>query len=311
MAKPFRRLRHSLAYHLVRLVTAAARSLPRPLLSAMAVPMGLTAALFLHRERRRAFINLRRVYPARSKAALLLQTAAVFINMVRTFTDSVQIPDYGDERFFRTVIMEGSAVKEAAARGRGVIALSGHLSAFELMTHCAQRYGIPCISVGTKIFDSRIEEIISTLRRRNGVEYIPRKRALPNIIRALKRGKTFGVLIDQDTTREGVFAPFLGKPAFTPSTTIKLALKYSVPIIYVAFYRDRRGRYHMESAHCPITPTGNLTRDILAIAADFNKFYEGYILEHPEQWVWIHRRWRKSPQEYPHIPVYDPATEEE
>ncbi|ERP31557.1 lipid A biosynthesis acyltransferase [Chitinivibrio alkaliphilus ACht1] len=226
-------------------------------------------------------------------------TRRVFRNLLIAFLDAVRLPELTDREFHQWIEFDETVLQNAYRKGRGVIVLSGHLSAFELQSQIAQSFSYQNITVGSTLFDPRVETIIQEIRSRRGVHYIPRKNSLGKIIKALKNGAVFGVLIDQDTTKEGVFVPFLGQPAFTPTTSIKLAVKYDIPIIYVATYRDTTGKYHIVSHPCEIPATGDSVQDIYNIAKDFNQFYSSYIEQYPEQWVWIHDRWKRTPPSPP------------
>ncbi|MGM0462347.1 MAG: lysophospholipid acyltransferase family protein [Fibrobacterota bacterium] len=301
--KKYKRFRHFLAAAVFRALICLGRRLPRKLLFLLSVPAGMCGSRLFPRERMRSERNLHRIFPDMPQGKIRKTAQRVFIQMIISFFDAVKLPELRRDKFLSKIICDTDAVFSAYAKGKGVIVLSGHLSCFELQTQIAQRAGIQSITVGAEIFDRDITDRLTRLRQRNGVEYIPRNGALQKIIRRLRKGKVFGVLIDQDTTKEGVFADFLGIPAFTPTMPIKLALKYDIPLVFSVIFRDSRGIYHFHTRKCPDFSAQDREKQILSIAQAFNSFYGEYILHYPEQWVWIHRRWKRIPEDHPHIPV--------
>jgi KDO2-lipid IV(A) lauroyltransferase len=104
-------------------------------------------------------------------------------------------------------------------------------------------------------------------------------------------------LIDQDTATAGTYVPFFGRPAFTPTTPAALALRTGAPVIFC--WHHRRGKQHtinIERIH--YSPTGNTERDVLALTVILSARLESVIRVAPEQWVWMHKRWRTISQEY-------------
>ncbi len=305
MGKRFRKERHTVAYLLVHILTFAS-FIPRWIGTRVAGCIGILLYVTLGRERRRMYDNIALIYPDKKASAIRMQSVKTFYNLGISFFDALKLPSLPKEKFFSYIgDFDDSIFKEVEKQGRGAVFLSGHLSSFELQTQIAQLAGFKGFSIGAKLFDDRIDAIINKLRTRNGVRYIARDGALRGIIKALKENLFFGVLIDQDTTNDGVFAPFMGRPAFTPATSIKIALKQKSPILYYALARHKDGKYYPTIIRPNYELTGDVQKDLLAITKDFNEFYGAKILEHPEQWPWMHRRWKRSPADHPNVPSID------
>ena len=112
----------------------------------------------------------------------------------------------------------------------------------------------------------------------------------------LREGRMMGVLVDQDTNVEGVFADFLGRPAFTPSSAIKFAMKFNIPIIVSVAARLRGDKHHVFiSPQIECADTGNFEDDLVATTQKVNGVISDYIRKFPEQWVWMHERWKTKP----------------
>jgi KDO2-lipid IV(A) lauroyltransferase len=116
------------------------------------------------------------------------------------------------------------------------------------------------------------------------------------IIRWLSDGFAFGVLIDQDTRVDGVFAPFLGLPAYTPSAPIRMAMKLKVPVVVATTVRQPDDtHYCFISKTLDLADSGNFDRDLVTNVTMANDLICKTITAYPDQWVWMHRRWKTKP----------------
>jgi KDO2-lipid IV(A) lauroyltransferase len=111
-----------------------------------------------------------------------------------------------------------------------------------------------------------------------------------------RENRILGILIDQDTDVESVFVEFMGRPAWTPSAAAQMAIKFGAPVIFGYTRRGKDNRHTVVlEGPLPLVRTGNIENDITSNTALFTKKIESVILQHPEQWVWMHRRWRRQP----------------
>lgn len=299
-----KQFRHFLSYLLVRFVVITARITPRVMGHFLAGIISQSFFYLLKKERARTLANVKRVYPEKSDSEIHHFALSVYRNLGISFFDSIKLPFHSKEKCLKYVgRFDTHRFDKYFAKGKGLIVLSGHLSAFELQTQFAQLLGVECVTVGSQLFDKNVDTLINSLRQRNNVSFISRDGAMRGILKSLKANKLFGVLIDQDTTNDGVFAPFLGELAWTPATSIKLALKHNIPILYLATARHEDKKYYIDIMEPRVTLKGDPKSDLLKIAADFNQFYGEAIRKHPEQWPWMHRRWKRSVDRYPDHPV--------
>ena len=188
-------------------------------------------------------------------------------------------------------------LKAAAAHGRGILLLTAHLGNWELLAAASVHTGYP-LSVVVRPLDSAVlDRVVTRFRERGGVEVIAKRRALRGVRDALRRGRMVAILLDQNASRrEGVFVPFFGEPASTSKSLALLALWSGAPVVPVFIQREREGRHRVtiEPAVPPPT-TGDREQDILAFTAAFSRIVESRIRRSPEQWFWMHRRWRTRP----------------
>jgi KDO2-lipid IV(A) lauroyltransferase len=183
---------------------------------------------------------------------------------------------------------------KAAAEDRGIFLLTAHLGNWELLAaaHSLTRFNLSVVV--RPLDDPLLDRLVDRFRRRGGVELIAKRRALREILDALRRGRMVGLLLDQNASRaEGVFAPFFGVPASTSKALALLSLRTGAPVVPVFIRRLPGGRHRVEIEAPVGLPADG---DVGSYTAAFNRAIEGAIRRAPEQWFWMHQRWRTQPR---------------
>lgn len=188
-------------------------------------------------------------------------------------------------------------VRSAMRQHGRVLLLTAHLGNWELLPAVC-RLTPYRLSVVLRPLDAPwLDRLATRLRERSGVELIDKRAALRPVLRALAHGGMVGILLDQNAARrEGVFVPFFGRTASTSRSLAVLALRTGTPIV-PAFIRREDGGTHrvvVEPA-LPLPPPGDLETAIVALTARCTEAIEAAIRETPEQWLWMHDRWRTRP----------------
>jgi KDO2-lipid IV(A) lauroyltransferase len=190
-------------------------------------------------------------------------------------------------------------VMDALADGRGAMFATAHCGNWELLSARLPIAGVPLISAVRQLDNRRLDRVITSMRTRFGTEIVPRgPSAGRRLARALTRNSVNALLIDQDIKNiPGVFVPFFGRPAFTPSGAATLALRMRSPML-PGFIHRRPDGTHVAEIHPPLpVPTdGTLEDKVEELTAAATAVIERQIRAHPEQWVWMHRRWRTRPE---------------
>lgn len=260
------------------------------------------------KDRARAAANLRRVFGGKWSEEDIRRTARrVYVELGKNAFDALYLPRCSDEEFFSLVTHDDfGAYHRARSAGCGVVMMAGHIGCFEIPVHLFSRKGYKGIAVGAELFDRRLDRMVRGLRHAENVIYLHRSGSSRAVLRALKEeGRTLGMLIDQDTKVAGVFAHFLGIPAYTPSAPMRMAMRHNLPVFVCSLARQPDDRHHFY-LHGPVEldDTGDFTRDLVMNAEKVNAILSKAILRHPEQWVWMHRRWGRSPdqEQYRDVP---------
>jgi KDO2-lipid IV(A) lauroyltransferase len=186
-------------------------------------------------------------------------------------------------------------LRRAAADGRGILVLTAHYGNWELLAAAHGLTGLPLSFVVRPLDDPILDDLADRFRQRTGAERIVKHRAVREVMQALRRGRMVGILLDQNATRgEGVFVPFFGVPASTSKGLALLALRTGAPVVPIFLRREPDGRHCMDVRPPLPAPAGG---DVQAYTAAFNAAIEAAIRRAPEQWLWMHARWRTQPRE--------------
>jgi KDO2-lipid IV(A) lauroyltransferase len=188
-------------------------------------------------------------------------------------------------------------IEAAVATGKGVLALTAHYGNWELLAAVSALSVYPLSVVMRPLDDPVVNWLIERFRRRSGVDLIAKHQALPAMRDALRQGRIVGVLLDQNASRsEGVFVPFFGIPASTSKALAVLSLRTGAPVVPIFIRRGPDGRHSVWAD--PAVPAPE-TGDVTAYTAAFNRSIEAAIRGAPEQWFWLHRRWKTVPHSEP------------
>jgi len=257
--------------------------------------IGLAAYYLLPRERKRTIDHLTFAYSDKGKEWVRKTARRCFVHLGKALLEMLLMTPY---RLSRVVDVEGEENIRAALRlGKGAIYVTGHIGNWELMAHIvASRFTLSVIAA--PIEPEQVNDMLVGLRADMGVKTILRGRpgAVKEIIRVFKENRIMGILIDQDTDVESAFVDFMGKPAWTPTAAASMAAKFGVPVIFGYIHRNWDNRHTIRiEGPLDLTVTDDKEKDIITNTAMLTKKIENCIRAVPEQWVWMHRRWRRQP----------------
>jgi KDO2-lipid IV(A) lauroyltransferase len=249
--------------------------------------------------RRTAMFNLHLVFPDWSEQ----KKKQVIRGMVRQIGwmagEFSQFPKYTRERIESIVVLDGFEHFDVARRrGKGVLFLTGHMSAWELAPFAHALYGYPLHFLVRPIANRRVDALINHYRCLSGNRPIDKNRSARAILRVLNDGGTVGILSDHNTSlEEGVFVDFFGIPASTTSGLARLALRTDAAVVpgFLSWDVDRR-KYRLRFENpVGLARSGDEEADVRETTARFTKVIEEYVRAHPDQWLWVHKRWKTRP----------------
>ncbi|HXO43946.1 MAG TPA: lysophospholipid acyltransferase family protein [Candidatus Cybelea sp.] len=274
--------------------------LPRPV--ARFVGASFAAAAYALRTplRRSAMFNLRLAFPEWTDA----ERRRVIRGMIRQIGwmagEFSQFPKYTRASIEEIVIVDGFEHFDAARRrGKGVLFLTGHMSAWELAPFAQALYGHPLHFLVRPIANKRVDALINGYRCRTGNQPIEKNRSARTILKVLGEGGTVGVLADHNTDiEESVFVDFFGVPASTTSGLARIALRTDAAVVPGFLAWDQNSRKYCLRFEAPVelARTASEESDVIENTARFTRVIENFVREHPSQWLWVHKRWKTRPQ---------------
>ena len=285
-------------YAAFRTAVASLGRLPLPL--AQGAGARLARALFDLGGKRIEYVlaNLRVAYPNLSEDARRAIGRESYVNLAWMLIDVARGAHWTADDVRERVEVRGREHGHAAmAKGRGAIALSLHQGSFELAMRAMPTFGIPIIVIGRPLGNRLLREEIKRQRESTGSELLAHRNILPELIRALRKGRAVCALNDQYARRSrGVFVPFLGARASTSLGPALLAVRTGAPIVPAHCLRVGPDRHVLTIRPALETPdTGDRRKDAELLTERGNAALEEFIRACPEQWMWSHRRFRHSP----------------
>lgn len=186
--------------------------------------------------------------------------------------------------------------------GTGALVLSGHLGNWEVGGAVLAAHGIEVEAVAKGMANRRFEQALFATRKRLGVSVTEMSEASRKVLRSLRSGRVVAIAGDQNAHRNGVFVPFFGRRAATARGAAMFAIRTGAPV-FLAFSIRQPGwshRYTLTLERLHYAVTGDLDTDVQAFTADYMAKVEGAVREHPDQYLWQHKRWKtRPPQELP------------
>jgi KDO2-lipid IV(A) lauroyltransferase len=298
-------MRHRLEYALAWCVVKTIGALPRPLARMVGISLGQLIYLVHGKLRRVGMRNLALAFPEKTTGERGKIVRSVFTSLGRQFAEVCLFPKYTSENVSRTVAYDGyENFDRASQRGKGVLFLTGHIGGWELSAFAHSLYGHPLHFVMRPLDNPYLDALVRRYRTMHGNTPILKDNPARELLRAMKAGATVGILMDTNMTPpEGVFVDFFGIAACTASGLARIALRTDAAVVPGFTVWDpvlRKYRLRFESA-VPLIRTGDNEADILANTAKFTKVIEDVIRRYPDQWLWVHRRWKTRPPGQPSL----------
>jgi len=253
--------------------------------------------IFYHvstRQRMIALHNLKNSYPEKNIWELKRIAKGVYRNIALTAADFFEIPYINSTNLHKWVEFEGlENLENAKSQGKGVLSIVAHFGNWELMTAAIPLASGPMYIIYRPLDSPVMEDVVAWMRTHKGNFLIPKEGATKVVRRLLKEGKVIGILNDQNVSAsEGVFVNFFNRPACTSPGTAYMALRTGAPIIAGYLFRKDDGKYKFVIEPVEVISTGDFEKDLIANTQKFTEIVEKIVRNHPDQWFWIHQRWK-------------------
>jgi len=221
----------------------------------------------------------------------------VFINLVKVVFEVGWSLNLDEIRLSKHFKIDGyHHLKKAYEKDKGVLLLAAHCGNWELLSVVGAMIEYPVSMVARPLDFKPLDHFIFNLRTRFGGKIIPKQRSFRTIIRSLDRGEMVLLLMDQNVDwYEGVFVDFMGHRACTNKGLALLALKTGAPVVPVFMVREKSGFRAEFGPEIFTVKTGDKQKDIEINTQEYNRVIENFIRRYPDQWFWIHQRWKTKP----------------
>jgi KDO2-lipid IV(A) lauroyltransferase len=220
-----------------------------------------------------------------------------FENLGKNAAELLHFPKITRENLDRFVKIEGiDKLNRALKLGKGVLIVTGHIGNWELLALTIRLKGYHGAVIGRRIYFEKYDAYLNRLRGHHDIEVIYRDDSPKKILRVLKANGIIGILADQDVDSvDGVFVDFFGRRAYTPSGPVALARSSGAVLIPGFIIRENEGHRLVLEDPLKLVDTGDKEKDLLTNTQLWSGVIEAHIRRYPEQWVWMHRRWKTTP----------------
>ena len=285
-----------LAVGLLRAAIWLIRLLPNRAAHKLGQAMGLLYFAFARGHRRLALSNLDLAYGYEKSFSERKRIAlGSFMNMGLNLVDFCRVPSLLRNGFPNSIQVEGlDNIENALSEGRGAILLTGHLGSWELMAAAAAFKGVPLAAIVASTRDPLVDRFMKEMRESYGYETLLKRKAGSDVMSALRRNVAVGILADESPRSDGVLVDFFGQEAGATRGVAVFALRSGAPVIPAFIIRLEKPAGHKLIIEKPLEliRTGDVNTDVIRNTELFQSVIERYVRQFPEQWLWMHRRWR-------------------
>ncbi|MFZ0761404.1 MAG: lysophospholipid acyltransferase family protein [Candidatus Sulfotelmatobacter sp.] len=273
--------------------------LPRRLARAIGIGLAWVVYLLHVRLRRVGMRNLAMAFPEKSEAERARILRGEFAGLGRQLAEVCQFPKYTLENVEQVIVYDGLENYECAyGRGKGVLFLTAHFGGWELSAFTHAMHGHRMHVVMRALDNAHLDRLIREYRTMHGNKTVDKDDFVRGLLSAMRAGEVVGMLMDTNMTPpQGVFVDFFGIPACTASGLARIALRTDAAVVPTFTIWDAKlGKYRLRfDPAVELVRSGDLEADIIANTQKFTSIIEEYVRKYPEQWLWVHRRWKTRP----------------
>lgn len=280
-------------YLVLRFLCWFITALPLSVALALGRGIGTLAYLVVRRHRDVVITEMSRCFPQDSRAALNRRLRRVFQHIGMNYMEVFRwIGGKLDELESRISVEGEEHAKAALARGRGVLVLTAHAGNWDLMGLWAARH-FPLTIISKSLRNSGVNRFWMEAREKTGLKILPARKSYRACLTVMKKNELLGFILDQNArAKDGVFVEFFGKEACTTPGLAFLSAHAQAPVLPVFLFRKPDLTHRVMVLPMLEPPSDRDPETMLAATQRYTRIIEDVIREHPDQWIWMHRRWR-------------------
>jgi len=293
-------LRERLEGFALRSVVAMIGVLPRSAARAVGAGIGAVAWKLVRRLREVGLRNLEMAFPEKSGAEREVILRGVYRSLGWQMGEFCKMSGYTEKHASEFIRYDGlERYLAAREKGKGVLVLTGHLGAWELSSFYHSLMGYPMSLVIRRLDNPLVDAFVNRIRCLHGNRVIHKDDFARGLLTSMSRGETVGILMDTNMTPpQGVFVPYFGVEACTASGMARVALHSGAAVLpgFLVWEAEEKKYVLRFGEELELIRTGDSAEDIVANTALFTATIEAYVRRYPEQWLWVHRRWKTRPE---------------
>jgi KDO2-lipid IV(A) lauroyltransferase len=290
-----RRLEFVLVWAAVKLLSLPPRSVARNI----GAFIGRVALLLTPRLAGVGDLNLRLAFPGKTPVERQRILRNLYRNLGWLLAEFCQMPRYTPEATQSFIRYEGLEHYLAARdEGKGVLILTGHLGAWELSSFYHSLMGYPMSIVIRRLDNPLVDSLVNHIRCLHGNQVLHKDDFARGLLASMRRGETVGILMDTNMTPpQGSFVDFFGQAACTGTGMARIAMKTGARVLPGFLLWEEATQQYVLRFGGPLclATSGDVEADVIANTALFTRVIEDYIRQYPDQWLWVHRRWKTRP----------------
>ena len=279
---------------LVKTLVLLAVTLPRRTGLSLFTFFGTFSYRCYEKDRVRAHENIAHAFPGTPAAVVKAIAEGAFRALGKNTLDVLRLTRQTKQQVLESCLVTGEEnLRRALGRGKGVLAITGHIGSWELLAAYLSDKGYSLSVIARKLSNDACNRMLIELRQKHGIESFHRGNTVLSGFRALKRGEILGMLIDQNINTDGLMTPFFGRPAWTPIGPAVFALRSGAAVVPMAIHMQSGGTHQITILPELEHPSGDLPereRQEL-FTKDMQAAIEKLVRLYPQQWVWFHDRW--------------------
>ena len=285
-----------MVYYLVKLVSQLVCVMPRALRRNLGMVVGRLCWPLVSAKRKQMTIdNISRAFGiAEEQAAAIAKASGIRFGPM--FMEVLHMPRLNKGNINQYVTLTGGEhLTDALSLGRGAVLATAHSGNWELLGAALAMHGFPLVAVVQRQTNAAMDTFINEYRTKAGM-HVTYKQGVREMVKLMESGKIIGLLMDQDNHSHGVFVEFFGRMASTPQGAAALSRLNNAPIV-PAFITENPDGTHTAILHPPVmvTKTANRAEDIRSTTQHLTLIIEQHIRLHPQEWFWLHNRWKTAP----------------
>lgn len=247
--------------------------------------------------RRDALDALQRAFPGKTRNDITDIADRMYRNFGMNMVEILRLAGGKFNEFQDRIIIENrERVDEALKRGRGVLILTAHFGNWDLLGMFTVKHNYRLTIISKDIKNKTINGMWMFMREKFGVSIIPAHNSARESLRVLRRNELLGFILDQNRPRsQGIFVDFFGRPACTSPGLAIFSAQAKAPVVPVFIHRTEDGRHALQILPLIEPPANREPETIRKATQEYTRVIEDQVRAHPEQWIWLHRRWKTQP----------------